>query len=131
MRLLSDLDPLGRMARVVVTVPDPLGLADDAKDRLPLLLGSYVEVNIEAGELENVLEIPRASLREGNKIWVVGEVPEMKIIDCEVLWSLKETVLVSNSLDPGDQLIVSDLRVALPGMLLDPQPSHSLSGIGP
>lgn len=130
LRLLSDLDPLGRMARVVVMVPDPLGMADGAKDRLPLLLGSYVEVNIEAGELENVLEIPRASLREGNKIWVVGEVPELRIIDCEVLWSLKETVLVSNNLDPGDKLIVSDLRVALPGMLVDPQPSHSLTGIG-
>lgn len=130
LRLLSDLEPLGRMARVVVTVPDPLGMADGAKDGLPLLLGSYVEVNIEAGELENVLEIPRASLREGNKIWVVGKVPELKIIDCEVLWSLKETVLVSNNLDPGDKLIVSDLRVALPGMLVDPQPSHSLSGIG-
>ena len=130
LRLLSDLDPLGRMARVVVMVPDPLGMADGAKDRLPLLLGSYVEVNIEAGELENVLEIPRASLREGNKIWVVGEVPELRIIDCEVLWSLKETVLVSNNFDPGDKLIVSDLRVALPGMLVDPQPSHSLTGIG-
>ena len=89
-------------------------------------MGSYVEVEIEAGELENVLEIPRSALREGNKIWVVGEVPELNIIDCEVLWSLKETVLVSNNLGPGDKLIVSDLRVALPGMLVDPQPFHSL-----
>lgn len=130
LRLLSDLEPLGRMARVVVTVPDPLSMVEGAKDGLPLLLGSYVEVNIEAGELENILEIPRASLREGNKIWVVGKVPELKIIECEVLWSLKETVLVSNNLERGDNLIVSDLRVALPGMLVDPQPSHSLSGIG-
>ena len=126
LRLLSDLEPLGRMARVVVTVPDPLGIAGGPKDGLPLLLGSYVEVEIEAGELENVLEIPRSALREGNKIWVVGEVPELNIVDCEVLWSLKETVLVSNNLDPGDELIVSDLRVALPGMLVDPQPFHSL-----
>ncbi len=130
LRFLSDLEPLGRMARVVVTVPDPLGMAGGAKDSLPLLLGSYVEVNIEAGELENVLEIPRSALREGNKIWVVGEVLELRILDCEVLWSLKETVLVSNNLDPGDKLIVSDLRVALPGMMVAPRPSHSLSGIG-
>ncbi len=130
LRLLSDLEPLGRMARVVVTVPDPLGIEGGAKDSLPLLLGSYVEVNIEAGELENVLEIPRAAMREGNKIWVVGSVPELKIMDCEVLWTLKETVLVSNNLDPGEALIVSDMRVALPGMLVTPQPSHSLSGIG-
>ena len=123
LRLLSDLDPLGRMARAVITVPDPLGISESAKGHLPLLLGSYVEVNIEAGELENILEIPRAALREGNKIWVVGQIPELKILDCEVVWTLKETVLVSNNLDRGDKLIVSDLRVALPGMLVAPQPS--------
>ena len=129
LRLLSDLEPMGRMARVVIEAPDPLGLEGDAKDGLPLLLGSYVEVNIEAGKLENVLEIPRSALREGNKIWVIGRDPTLKIMDCEVLWSLKETVLVSNQLDPGDKLIVSDLRVAIPGMSVSPQPASDLLGL--
>jgi len=122
-RLLSDLDPLGRMARLVVSVTDPLNLQQRSDSKLPLLLGSFVEVKIDAGELEDTLTIPRAALREGNRIWVVGDDHVLKIIQATVLWRETETVLVSNNLEKGDLLIVSDLRAALPGMKIDPQPA--------
>lgn len=122
-RLLSDLDPLGRMARLVVSVTDPLDLLRKSDSKLPLLLGSFVEVKIDAGELEDTLTIPRAALREGNRIWVVGEDHVLKILQATILWRETETVLVSNNLEKGDLLIVSDLRAALPGMKVAPQPA--------
>jgi len=122
-RLLSDLDPLGRMARLVVSVTDPLNLRRKSGSKLPLLLGSFVEVKIDAGELEDTLTIPRAALREGNRIWVVGDDHVLKILQATVLWRETETVLVSNNLEKGDLLIVSDLRAALPGMKVEPQPA--------
>jgi RND family efflux transporter MFP subunit len=122
-RLLSDLDPLGRMARLIVSVTDPLDLRRRSASKLPLLLGSFVEVKIDAGELEDTLTIPRAALREGNRIWVVGDDHVLKILPATVLWRETETVLISNNLEKGDQLIVSDLRAALPGMKVDPQPA--------
>ena len=122
-RLLSDLDPLGRMARVIISVKDPLALYGKSSSTLPLLLGSYVEVEIDAGELENSITIPREALREGDKIWVVGADKLLKVIDANVLWPEKDTLLISSDLDRGEELIVSDLRVALPGMEVDPQPS--------
>jgi RND family efflux transporter MFP subunit len=120
-RLLGDLDPLGRMARLVVSVTDPLNLSRKPGSKFPLLLGSYVEVKIDAGQLENTLRIPRAALKEGNRIWVVGDNHLLKILPATVLWPEKETVLISNNLEEGDQLIVSDLPVALPGMEVAPQ----------
>ncbi len=90
---------------------------------MPLLLGSYVEVKIDAGNLEDTLTIPRSALREGNRIWVVGDDHLLKILPATVLWRETETVLISNNLKEGDQLIVSDLRVALPGMEVAPQPA--------
>ncbi|MGK0239743.1 MAG: RND family efflux transporter MFP subunit [Candidatus Pelagisphaera sp.] len=122
-RLLSDLDPLGRMARLVISVEDPLGLKKQSSGKLPLLLGSYVEVKIAAGDLENTLRVPREALREGNQIWVVGPDNLLKIVQATVLWLEKETVLISNNLEKSDQLVVSDLRVALPEMKVSPQPS--------
>lgn len=122
-RLLSDLDPLGRMARVVVSVSDPLGLADKSGTKLPLLLGSFVEVKIDAGELEDTLTIPREALHEGNLIWVVGADQLLKVLPATILWSEKETLLLANNLGQGEELIVSDLRVAIPGMKVAPQPS--------
>jgi hypothetical protein len=62
-------------------------------------------------------------LREGKKIWVVGDDHALKILTAEVLWTEKDTVLIANTLETGDRLIVSDLRAALPGMLVDPQPA--------
>ncbi|UCG60161.1 MAG: efflux RND transporter periplasmic adaptor subunit [Phycisphaerales bacterium] len=122
-RLLSDLDPLGRMARLLVSVNDPLDLLRKSGGKLPLLLGSYVEVRIDAGKLEDALTIPRAALREGNQIWVVGDDNLLKIIPVTVLWRETETVLISNDVEEGDRLIVSDLRVAIPGMEVAPHPA--------
>jgi RND family efflux transporter MFP subunit len=123
LRLLSDLEPLGRMARLVVSVNDPLNLRSKSDGNLPLLLGSYVKVEIDAGELENALRVPRVALREGDHIWVVGNDRRLQILPAMVLWREKEAVLIANNVREGQQLIVSDLRVALPGMEVDPQPA--------
>jgi RND family efflux transporter MFP subunit len=121
--LLSDLDPLFRMARLIVSVTDPLDLLGGSSSKFPLLLGSFVKAEIDAGQLEDTLTIPRAALREGNEIWVVGDDHLLKILPATILWRETETVLISNNLEKGDQLVVSDLRVALPGMEVDPQPA--------
>ena len=115
-RLLSDLDPLGRMARLIVAVSDPLGLGGQARSGLPLLLGSYVEVKIDAGQLDDSITIPRAALREGNQVWVATNEGQLKILSATLLWSEKDTFIIENVFEPGDELIVSDLRVAIPGM---------------
>jgi hypothetical protein len=106
-----------------VSVTDPLDLQGSSTSKFPLLLGSYVKTEIDAGQLEDTLTIPRAALREGNEIWVVGDDHLLKILPATILWRETETVLISNNLEEGDQLIVSDLRVALPGMEVDPQPA--------
>jgi RND family efflux transporter MFP subunit len=126
-RLLSDLDPLGRMARLVVSVRDPLNQESRSDETLPLLLGSYVRVDIDAGVLENTLRVPRVALREGNRIWVVGEDRQLQILPAEVLYREEETVLIANNLLEGQDVIVSDLRVALPGMEVEAQPAEVYS----
>ena len=46
-RLLSDLSQVGLMARVIISVQDPLALYGKSSSELPLLLGSFVEVKID------------------------------------------------------------------------------------
>lgn len=121
-RLLGDLESLGRMARVLVAVDDPLTGSGDANG-LPLLLGSYVRVDIEAGELADVIAIPRTALRDGNRLWSVDSTNKLQIHDTELRWANGEILLVTNTLPAGEKLIVSGLRAALPGMDVDPQPA--------
>jgi hypothetical protein len=79
-------------------------------------------VDIEAGQLDGVLSIPRSALHEGNRIWLVGEDKRLRIAEPEILWTRPETVLVPDVRKPGERLIVSELKAAPPGMLVNPQP---------
>ncbi len=119
-RLLSDLEREGRMARLLVSVEDPMGFGSSTT-KAPLLIGSFVRVEIEAGELKDVLSVQRGALREGDRVWLCDGNNELQIRDVEVLWRRNETVYLSNVIGAGESLIVSPLRSALPGMKLAPQ----------
>lgn len=121
-RLLGDLEAEGRMARILVEVEDPLGRGSESSRPSPLLLNSYVRVDIEAGKLSDVISIPRPALREGNRLWLVGDDKRVRIAEPEILWTRENTVLVpASTLRPGEQLIVSELKAALPGMKVSPR----------
>lgn len=117
-RLLEDLDPLGRMARLLVEVPDPLALADGASRELPLLLGAYVNVAIEGRPLDRAVSVPRAALREDGHVWVVDDSSQLRIAAVTVVWNERDRVLVSDGLEPGSRIVVSPLAAVEDGMLV-------------
>jgi hypothetical protein len=76
---------------------------------------------VDAGLLENVLVIPRSALREGQRIWVVDEENTLHVRKADILWTRPDAVLIANVIQPGEQLVISGLRTALPGMKVNPQ----------
>ena len=117
LRLLGDLSERGRMARMLIRIDDPLCLsADHPPDDTPILLNSYVRVEIDGGALANVVEIPRTALRENDQIWVRDADGRLRIRDVEIRWRQPDSVLVADPLAPNEQLIVSRLAVIVPGM---------------
>lgn len=118
-RLLSDLETQGRMARIVVAVKDPLGLDSRPSDRPPLLIGEYVRVEIQGRLLTGVYRIPRSSLRDGETIWLADKDDTLTIEPVDILWRDDRIVLIKNNLEPGDRLVVSDLVTPVRGMPLD------------
>lgn len=120
-RLLGDMERTGRLARVLIHIEDPLSLKAGGPST-PFLLGSYVQIKIDAGRLKDVLAIDRSALRDGNRIWVVDGKGELQIKDAEVVRQENETVFIKNVIATGESLIVSPLKVALPGMKVKAQP---------
>jgi RND family efflux transporter MFP subunit len=118
-RLLSDLETQGRMARIVVAVKDPLGLKARSPDRPSLLIGEYVRVEIQGRLLTGVYRIPRSSLRDNDTIWLAGKGDTLRIEPVDILWRDDRIVLVKNNLQPDDRLVVSDLVTPVQGMPLD------------
>ena len=115
-KLLGELESEGRMARVLVEIKDPLGLNFTEKKRPPLLIGEYVRMEIEGRQLKNVYRIPRAALRDNTRIWLVSNDGKLEIRDVETLWRDAQTVLLTDGLQPGEQLIVSDLSKPVNGI---------------
>ena len=114
-RLLGDLEPRGRLARVLVIVEDPLGLKNGAA--LPLLVGAYVRAEIEGVVLKDVIPLPRTALREGDAVWIVTDSPEgrhlLKIkagVVCR--HTEKDRIFVCKGVETGERVIVN--RVAVP-----------------
>ena len=123
-RLMGDLDPAGRMARVLVAIDDPLGLglstapsAETDPERLPLLVGAYVEVEIEGDDLADVIEVPRDALRNGDTVYAYDE-GTLAIRPVDVIWRRRDSVLVGSGLRAGERVIVSPVPGAVPGMKL-------------
>jgi RND family efflux transporter MFP subunit len=115
-RLMGDLSTEGRMARVLVVVVDPLGLKTVDQDRVPLLIGEYVRVEIQGRKLDHVFQIPRTALRDNSSVWIAGENQTLEIRKVRPIWRDADIVLLQDGLNPNDRLIVSDLPAAVEGM---------------
>jgi len=117
-QLLTDLEPEGRMARVLVAVADPLALEASAAQRRPLILGAYVRVEIEGRRLPDVVRIGRGALRDGGRVWVMQPDNTLDIREVRVAWSGADHVCLAGGLAGGEKLVVSDLGAPVQGMAL-------------
>lgn len=117
-RLMTDLEPEGRMARVLVTVKDPLQLKSPQQPFHPLILNSYVRVEIDGKDLANIVRVPRIALRDGGLVWVVKPDQTLDIREVKIVWGGNDHVYVSEGLAEGDLLITSDLSAPVEGMAL-------------
>jgi hypothetical protein len=116
LKLLSSLETDGRMARVLISVPDPLNLKNNNSTALPLLLGDYVSIEIQGRQLSHVVTIPRSALREGGHVWVATPEDTLDIRSVSVAWKDKEIACIDKGLTPDDRLITSDLAAPVQGM---------------
>jgi RND family efflux transporter MFP subunit len=117
-KLLSDLEEQGRMARVVVAIKDPLGMQPSGAKSPAMLIGEYVRVEIQGHEIEAAFRIPRSALRDNTHIWLVDPEGKLEIRKVRTLWRDNQAVLVKDGLKPGAQLVVSDLATPVPGMVV-------------
>jgi len=112
-RLLSDVDAKGRMARVLISIPDPF----EGNRQMPLLLGAYVAVEIEGKSLKDVYVIPDKAFRQGGKVWLIKADNTLFIKEIEFIRRQKNNVIVKG-LSPRDRLITSRISAPVDGMKL-------------
>ncbi|TVR04720.1 MAG: efflux RND transporter periplasmic adaptor subunit [Deltaproteobacteria bacterium] len=121
LRLLGEVDPAGRMARVLIAVEDPLHLARAEGERRPLLLGAWVEVEMEATRSQPVVWLPREAVRDGSRMYVVEEGDRLGFRDVEFAWREADRVALHAGVAAGESVVVSRLPAPVAGMRVRPE----------
>jgi RND family efflux transporter MFP subunit len=119
-RMESAIEELGRMARVLITVDDPL------QGENPMLLNEYVRVSIAGTAVEDAYQIPRSALHDDRLVWIATPDGTLEIREVTVNWRDAENVIISEGIKDGERLILTNLATPINGMQLrvagDPEP---------
>ena len=125
-RLMGSLSDVGRTAKLLISVNDPFNLAANAdKQKSPLLVNTYVKVQIEGKRLHNVFALPEIAIRQndqgGDSVWVMDANNRLSIRKIDILLKQQMNNLIREGLQDGDRIITSRLGTPLPGMKLRTQ----------
>ena len=118
------VDSQTRTIDVIVRVPDPFspgipaGGAGSAGGSPPLLVGEFVEVEIQGLALDGYFKIPRAALQPGNVVWTVNDRGVVSIVPVQALQRADDTVFVTGDLESGQAVVTGGIQFATEGMLV-------------
>lgn len=130
-RLIGALEDQTRMARVLITVPDPHGYRDENSDMPQLMIGSFVEARIQAEELENVVRLNRDYIRNNDTVWVMED-DVLRIRDVNVIFRDATYAYIATGLNGGEQVVTTNLTTVVEGSPLrlessDGEPEDTVS----
>lgn len=121
-RLLGELADETRMARVLVTVEDPLGrlgttsAGDDPEP--PLMLGAFAEARIEGEPIDDVVRLDRDFVRQNDTVWVMDEDDRLSIRDVEIVFRDSQWAYVAKGIEEGEKIVKTNLATVTDGARL-------------
>ena len=113
-RLIGELNRETRLARVLVTVDNPMATNSE---KPPLMLGAFVEAEIEGAPLKDVVKLSRDYLRTNDRVWVMHD-GQLDIRQAVIAFRDSTHVYVSEGLQPGEKVVTTNLATITQGAKL-------------
>ena len=123
-RAEASLDEQSRTIDVIVRVPDPFtagapaGVATALDSTPPLLVGKFVDMEIQGLAPQSYFRVRRAALQPGNEIWAVDDNGAVTIVPVRTLQRGDDEVYVTGALQDGQAVITGGIQFATDGMLV-------------
>lgn len=117
-RLYGEIEAEGRMARLLVAVDDPFCLKPANQDQPKLLMGTFVQAEVEGRMLESVFPIARPHLRDNDTVWIMDANDQLEIRSVQITYRGPEKVFVIAGLEENERLILTDIAAPVAGMPL-------------
>ena len=112
MRTSGAVDQTSRVFSIIVEVKNPY---DIKQGGAPLLNGLFVKANIAGIRIDDVVEVPRAAIRNQSQIVIVDDNNKMWSRPIEIVHNQAQSVLV-RGISSGAKIVVSPLDVLIEGM---------------
>jgi len=130
-QVAGKLSESSRMATVIVSVKNPLGTIENPSP-IHLMIDDYVNVEIAGRRLTDVIELPRAVMQDGKRVWVYDD-GVLDIRKVTLVWKSTDAVYLDSGVSAGDQVVTSALATPVQGMALkiaDAQPAAATDAEG-
>ena len=126
-RTEATIDPDSNTVQSIVRVIQPQELENRQADKqqgatniIPLPIGLFVEAFISGREIDDIIALPRAVIRNNNQVLVVDAENKMHYREVEIFRFEEERVLISGGLAPGEIVCVSPIQAVVNGMTVQP-----------
>jgi len=119
LRSTGEIDPKSRMMNLIVEVSDPYGLQAGSKSGYAALAsGAFVRVELVGTVLKDVFILPRIVFRDNSTVWVMNDEGKLVIKNVKPVRVSADEVIISEGLERGDKIIVTNISGAANGMRL-------------
>ena len=112
-RTEAEIDTASRMVQLVARV-------ETQADQPGLSVGLFVNAEISGIAVEDVVVLPRSSLRNENQVLIVDGESKIRFRTVTPLRLYQDSVLIADGLVEGDRVCVSTLQTAIEGMNVNP-----------
>lgn len=127
LRLVGTVDQRTRLARVLASVPDPLGRDTDAPR---LILGTYVDALIEANPIENVVRLDRDYVRERDTVWVFHD-GKLAVRSVDIVFRDARYAYIRQGLQDGEHVVTTTLTTVSEGIPLKVEENETRDDASP
>lgn len=117
----ASVDEFNRQLYVVAKIMDPFSDDPAQPGRPPLTLGTFVDVEIEGREFEDVYAVQRRAFLNGSQLWIVDDKDRLQRREVDILYKGRDVIYVTKGLNAGDQVVLSHLKTAVDGLPVRPQ----------
>lgn len=137
-RTAGSIDPRTRMLDLFARIDDPFGRRDAAggsdgtgrDGTAPLPMGLFVDATIAGRMAEGVVLLPRAAVRDGDRVLVVDGDDRLHFRDVEILRTEGDTAVITAGLEDGERVNVSPLATVADGMKVRTVADDAAGGAG-
>ena len=112
---IGALDGQTRLARILIKVADPLAKNVPLKEKPKLMIGTFVEVNIQANPIENVVRLKRDYVRSNKTVWVMKD-GKLEIREVDIELTDNEYAYIQSGLNEGEKVVITDLSTVSNGI---------------